>query len=60
MKFIYKKIKSNNFKLVSPAIALKARFIFLKSKKPIILVRVFDILRIGITYGLFSEGLKLL
>ena len=39
---------------------IKARFFFLKSKKPIILIRVFDMFRIGITYGLFSEGLKLL
>ena len=39
---------------------IQARFFFIKSKKPVILVRVFDILRIGITYGLFSEGLKLL
>ncbi len=39
---------------------IKARFFFLKSKKPIILIRVFDMFRIGIAYGLFSEGLKLL
>ena len=39
---------------------IQARFFFLKSKKPIILIRVFDMFRIGITYGLFSEGLKLL
>ena len=39
---------------------VKARFFFLKSKKPIILIRVFDMFRIGIAYGLFSEGLKLL
>tara|TARA_B100000700_G_scaffold293081_1_gene353725 strand:- start:1154 stop:1543 length:390 start_codon:yes stop_codon:yes gene_type:complete len=39
---------------------IQARFFFLKSKKPIILVRVFDMFRIGIAYGLFSEGLKLL
>ena len=39
---------------------IKARFFFLKSNKPIILIRVFDMLRIGIVYGLFSEGLKLL
>ena len=39
---------------------IKARFFFLKSKKPIILIRVFDMFRIGIVYGLFSEGLKLL
>ena len=39
---------------------IQARFIFLKSEKPIILIRVFDMFRIGITYGLFSEALKLL
>tara|TARA_B100000579_G_scaffold185933_1_gene151578 strand:- start:1641 stop:1970 length:330 start_codon:yes stop_codon:yes gene_type:complete len=39
---------------------IKARFFLLKSRKPIILIRVFDMLRIGIAYGLFSEGLKLL
>ena len=41
-------------------ILIKARFIFLKSKKPKILIWVFDMFRLGITYGLFSEGLKLL
>ena len=46
--------------LIFLEILIKARFIFLKSKKPIILVRIFDMLRIGLTYGLFSEGLKLL
>ena len=46
--------------LIFLEILVKARFIFLKSKKPIILVRVFDMFRIGLTYGLFSEGLKLL
>ena len=46
--------------LVFLEILIKARFVFLKSKKPIILVRVFDMFRIGLTYGLFSEGLKLL
>ena len=46
--------------LIFLEILIKARFIFLKSKKPIILVRVFDMLRIGLAYGLFSEGLKLL
>ena len=46
--------------LIFLEILIKARFIFLKSKKPIILVRVFDMFRIGLTYGLFSEGLKLL
>ena len=46
--------------LIFLEILIKARFIFLKSKKPIIIVRVFDMFRIGLTYGLFSEGLKLL
>ncbi len=32
LKLIYKKIKSNNFELVSPAIALKARFVFRDQK----------------------------
>ena len=41
-------------------ILIKARFIFLEAKKPIILVRVFDMFRIGLAYGLISEGLKLL
>ena len=46
--------------LIFLEILVKARFIFLKYKKPIILVRVFDMFRMGIAYGLFSEGLKLL
>ena len=46
--------------LIFLEILIKARFIFLKTKKPIILVRVFDMFRIGLAYGLFSEGLKLL
>ena len=46
--------------LIFLEILVKARFIFLKSKKPIILVRIFDMFRIGLAYGLFSEGLKLL
>ena len=46
--------------LIFLEILIKARFIFLKSKKPIILVRVFDMFRIGLSYGLISEGLKLL
>ena len=46
--------------LIFLEILIRARFIFIKSKKPIILVRVFDMFRIGLTYGLFSEGLKLL
>ena len=46
--------------LIFLELLIKARFFFLKSKKPIILIRVFDMFRIGLTYGLFSEGLKLL
>ena len=46
--------------LIFLEVLIQARFIFIKSKKPLILVRVFDIFRIGLTYGLFSEGLKLL
>ena len=46
--------------LIFLEILIKARFVFLKSKKPIILVRVIDLFRIGLAYGLFSEGLKLL
>ena len=46
--------------LVFLEILVKARFIFLKSKQPIILIRVFDMFRIGVAYGLVSEGLKLL
>jgi len=46
--------------LIFLELLIKARFFFLKSKKPIILIRVVDMFRIGITYGLFSEGLKLL
>ncbi len=46
--------------LIFLEILIKARFVFLKSKKPIILVRVFDMFRIGLAYGLVSEGLKLL
>ena len=46
--------------LIFLEILIKARFIFLKSKKPIILIRVFDMFRIGLAYGLISEGLKLL
>ena len=46
--------------LIFLEILIKARFVFIKSKKPIILVRVFDMFRIGLTYGLVSEGLKLL
>ena len=46
--------------LIFLELLIKARFFFLKSKKPIILIRIFDMFRVGITYGLFSEGLKLL
>ena len=46
--------------LIFLELLIKARFFFLKSKKPIILIRVFDLFRLGIVYGLFSEGLKLL
>ena len=46
--------------LIFLELLIKARFFFLMSKKPIILIRVFDMFRIGIAYGLFSEGLKLL
>ena len=46
--------------LIFLELLIKARFFFLKSKKPIILIRAFDMFRIGATYGLFSEGLKLL
>ena len=46
--------------LIFLEILVQARFVFLNSKKPIILVRVFDMFRIGLAYGLISEGLKLL
>ena len=46
--------------LIFLELLIQARFLFLKSKKPIILIRVFDMFRIGLAYGLFSEGLKLL
>ena len=46
--------------LIFLEILIKARFVFLNSKKPIILVRSFDMFRIGLAYGLISEGLKLL
>tara|TARA_B100000965_G_scaffold358522_1_gene337956 strand:+ start:57 stop:398 length:342 start_codon:yes stop_codon:yes gene_type:complete len=46
--------------LIFLELLIKARFLFLKSSKPIILIRVLDMFRIGIAYGLFSEGLKLL
>ena len=46
--------------LIFLELLIKARFLFLKSEKPIILIRILDMFRIGIAYGLFSEGLKLL
>ena len=46
--------------LIFLELLIQARFVFLKSNKPIILVRIFDMFRIGLAYGLFSEGLKLL
>ena len=46
--------------LIFLEIFIKARGVYLKSNKPIILLRVFDMFRIGIAYGLVSEGLKLL
>ncbi len=48
------------FTLIFLELLIQARFIFLRTKKPIILIRVFDVFRIGIAYGLFSEALKLL
>ena len=46
--------------LILLEVLIQARFFFIKSKKPIILIRVFDTFRLGLAYGLFSEGLKLL
>ena len=46
--------------LIFLELLIKARFSFIKSRKPIILIRVFDMFRVGLAYGLFSEGLKLL
>ena len=46
--------------LIFLEVLIQARFLFLKSQKPIILIRIFDMFRIGIAYGLVSEGLKLL
>ena len=46
--------------LIFLELLIKARILFIKSKQPIILIRVFDVFRIGISYGLFTEGLKLL
>ena len=46
--------------LIFLEVLIQARFFFLKSNKPTILIRVLDMFRIGIAYGLFSEGLKLL
>ena len=47
------------FILIFLELLIKSRFSFLKMKKPIILIRVIDMFRIGITYGLVSEALKL-
>jgi len=47
------------FTLIFLELLIKARFSLLKMKKPIIITRVFDLFRIGITYGLISEALKL-
>tara|TARA_Y100001968_G_scaffold327292_1_gene372007 strand:+ start:265 stop:606 length:342 start_codon:yes stop_codon:yes gene_type:complete len=46
--------------LIFLELLIKFRYFFLNLKKPIILIRVFDMFRIGIAYGLFSEALKLL
>ena len=46
--------------LIFLELLIKARGFFIKSKKPIIIIRIVDLFRIGIAYGLFSEGLKLL
>ena len=46
--------------LIFLEILIKARLNFIKTRQPIILLRVFDMFRIGLTYGLVSEGLKLL
>ena len=46
--------------LIFLEVLIKARFIFLKSKKPKIIIWIFDMFRLGMAYGLFSEGLKLL
>ena len=46
--------------LIFLEILIKARVICNQTKKPIILARVFDMFRIGLAYGLISEGLKLL
>ena len=46
--------------LIFLELLIQARFLFLKTNEPIILVRVVDMFRIGLSYGLFSEGLKLL
>ena len=46
--------------LIFLEILIKSRFVFLKSRKPIILIRAIDMFRLGLAYGLVSEGLKLL
>ena len=46
--------------LIFLELLIKSRLLFVKSKKPIIIIRVIDMFRLGLAYGLFSEGLKLL
>ena len=46
--------------LIFLELLIQVRFFFQKSQKPIILIRVCDMFRIGMSYGLFTEGLKLL
>ena len=48
------------FTLIFLEVLIQARFFFIRSKQPIILIRIVDMFRIGIAYGLFSEALKLL
>ena len=39
---------------------IRLRFYFKDIKKPTIILGIFDMLRIGLAYGLFTEALKLL
>lgn len=48
------------FALLFLEILIQTRFFFIKSNKPIIIIRIIDSFRIGTSYGLFSEALKLL
>ena len=48
------------FTLIFLEVLIRGRFYLLKSKKPTVIIRVLDLFRIGIAYGLFSEALKLL